>query len=82
MTAAMLLQIVQSYAAQTAARGSAITIVDVLNMLLVSVLVFLFMRQVMPIASSLASGTALNTFGTVSGALRWSARTVVSKFTR
>jgi type IV secretion system protein VirB6 len=74
MAAALLLQVVSSYATQTAARGAAIVTVDALNMVLVSVLVFLLMRQVMPIASSLASGAALNTLGTVSRAIDWSAR--------
>lgn len=74
MAAALLLQVVDSYAAQTAARGDAILTVDALSMVLVSVLVFLFMRQVMPIASSLAGGAAFNTFGTVSRAVNWSAR--------
>jgi type IV secretion system protein VirB6 len=74
MAAALLLQIVNTYATQTAARGSAILTVDALNMVLISVLVFLFMRQVMPIASSLASGAALNTMGTVSRAANWGAR--------
>jgi type IV secretion system protein VirB6 len=74
MAAALLLQIVNTYATQTAARGTAILTVDALNMVLISVLVFLFMRQVMPIASSLASGAALNTMGTVSRAANWSAR--------
>jgi hypothetical protein len=40
----------------------------------VSVLVFLFMRQVMPLASGLASGVALNTMGTVSRAANWGIR--------
>ncbi len=66
MVAALLLQIVKSYAAQTAARGSAIFTVDVLNMLLIAVLVFLVMRQVMPIAAALAGGASLNSFGIVS----------------
>ena len=69
MVAALLLQIVKSYAAQTAARGSAILTVDVLNMLLIAVLVFLVMRQVMPIAASLAGGASLNSFGMVSRSL-------------
>jgi type IV secretion system protein VirB6 len=75
MGAALLLQLVESYATQTAALGTALATVDVLNMVLVSVLAFLFMRQVMPIASALAGGAAFNTFGTVSRALNWSART-------
>jgi len=43
-------------------------------MVLVAMLVFLFMRQVMPIASGLAGGAAFNTYGTVSRAINWSAR--------
>jgi type IV secretion system protein VirB6 len=66
MVSALLLQVVQSYAAQTAARGAAIFTVDALNMVLIAVLVFLILRQVMPIASGLAGGLALNTFGFVS----------------
>jgi type IV secretion system protein VirB6 len=73
MAAALLLRIVDSYAAQTAARGTALVTVDALNMVLVAVLVFLFMRQVMPIAASLAGGGAFSTFGTVSRAISWSA---------
>jgi type IV secretion system protein VirB6 len=79
MVGALLLQIVQSYAAQTAARGSAILTVDALHMVLIAVLVFLILRQVMPIASGLAGGASLNSFGFVSrsvngglrGAGRW-----------
>jgi type IV secretion system protein VirB6 len=82
MAAALLLQVVDSYAAQTAARGAAILTVDALNMVLVAVLVFLFMRQVMPIASSLAGGAAFNTFGTVSRAVNWSARAGISVMQR
>ena len=70
MVAALLLQLVESYAAQTAARGSAIFTVDALNMLLISVLVFLILRQIMPIAAGLAGGLALSSFGAVSGTLR------------
>jgi type IV secretion system protein VirB6 len=74
LVATLLLQIVQSYASQTAARGSGVATVDSLNMVLVSVLVFLVMRQVMPIASGLASGVSLNSFGTVSRLVMWSVR--------
>jgi len=66
MLAALLLQIVAEYAAQTAARGTAILTVDALHMLLVAVLVFLVLRQVMPIAASLAGGVAISSFGTLS----------------
>jgi type IV secretion system protein VirB6 len=69
MVAALLLQVVQSYAAQTAARGSAIFTVDALHMMLIAGLVLLILRQVMPIASSVAGGAALSSFGTVSRTL-------------
>jgi type IV secretion system protein VirB6 len=67
MVAALLLQIVQSYAAQTAARGSAILTVDALHMMLIAALVFLILRQVMPTAAGLAGGIAMGSFGFVSG---------------
>jgi type IV secretion system protein VirB6 len=66
MLAALLLQVVNSYAAQTAARGTAILTVDALNMMLVAGLVFLVLRQVMPIAAALAGGAALNSFAVMS----------------
>src|SRR5439155_4413423 len=65
LVAALLLQVVAAYAAQTAARGAAIVTVDALNTVLISVLVFLLMRQVMPIAAALAGGMALSSFGAV-----------------
>lgn len=74
MIAALLLQLVQSYATQTAARGAAIVTVDALNMVLVAVLVFLVMRQVMPIAAGLSGGLGLHSFGVVSRAANWGVR--------
>jgi len=74
LVAALLLQIVESYAVQTATRGAAIATVDALNMVLVAVLVFLLMRQIMPVASALAGGVALSTFGTVSRFVGWGLR--------
>ena len=75
MIGTLLLQIVQSYATQTAARGSAIFTVDAINMVLVAVLAFLLLRQVMPIASGLAGGLALSSFGMVSRAATMGMRT-------
>jgi type IV secretion system protein VirB6 len=74
LVSTLLLQIVASYANQTVARGSGVMTVDSLDMVLVSVLVFLVMRQVMPIASGLASGVSLSSFGAVSGVVRAVAR--------
>jgi type IV secretion system protein VirB6 len=71
LAAALLLQIVQSYATQTAALGAAIVTTDALNMILVAALVFLVLRQVPSLASGLASGIALSTFGAVSGLMNW-----------
>jgi type IV secretion system protein VirB6 len=69
MVAALLLQIVQSYVTQTAALGTAIHTVDILHMLLVAALVFLVLRQVMPIAGGLAGGVSLSSFGVLSRSL-------------
>jgi type IV secretion system protein VirB6 len=74
MVAELLLQVVQSYAVQTAARGAAILTVDALNMVLVAGLVLLVIRQVLPIAGGLSGGLALSSFGMLSGSAQWSAR--------
>ena len=75
MVAALMLHLVASYAQQTAALGTGIQTVDALNMLLVTALVFLFMRQVLPIAAGLAGGISLSTFGAVGRATGWMAST-------
>jgi type IV secretion system protein VirB6 len=74
LLAALLLQVVENYAEQTAARGAAIVTVDALDMVLIAVLVFLLMRQVMPIAAGLAGGVALSSFGAVSRFVAWGLR--------
>jgi type IV secretion system protein VirB6 len=71
LVATLMLKVVSSYATQTAARGAAIVTVDALNMVLCAALVLLIMRQVMPIASGLASGIALSSFGFASGIAQW-----------
>ena len=74
LVASLMLALVSSYATQTAALGAAIVTVDALNMILCAALVFLLMRQVMPIAAGLASGIALSSFGAISGAVNWGMR--------
>ena len=74
LASGLLLQIVASYATQTAARASGVTTMDTVDMVLMSVLVFLLMRQVMPIAAGLATGVSLSTFGTVSRFVLWGLR--------
>ena len=78
MMAALLLRVVQSFAAQTAARGAAIQTVDALHMMLMAVLVFLILRQVMPIASGLTGGASLNSFGLVSRSFGFAGRRIDS----
>jgi type IV secretion system protein VirB6 len=74
LVSGLLLQIVASYASQTAARGAGMSLMDTLNMLLMSVLVFLLMRQVMPIASGLATGVALSSYSAISRVIMWGLR--------
>jgi type IV secretion system protein VirB6 len=78
MVSALLLQLVATYAQQTAALGASIRIVDALNMLLVTVLVFLFLRQIMPIAAALAGGAALNSMGAVGRTMQVPVRAVMT----
>jgi type IV secretion system protein VirB6 len=67
--AALLLSVVRSYTSAAAALGGGITIAEGVRVCIASVLIFLVMRQVMPMASGLASGIALSTYGVVSSAL-------------
>jgi type IV secretion system protein VirB6 len=66
LVGALLLSLIQSYATQTAERGSALVTVDALDMLLAAVIVLLVLRQIMPIAASLAGGGSLSTMATFS----------------
>jgi type IV secretion system protein VirB6 len=65
MVCALMLDLVEAYAAQTAARGAALMTVDVLNLGLAAGLVLLVLRQVPPLAARLAGGLALSGFGSV-----------------
>ncbi len=62
---ALMLDLLRSYAEQTAARGESLVTVDALNLTLAAGLVVLILRQVLPIAARLAGGFALSTFGSV-----------------
>lgn len=73
MVSALLLHLVGSYAQQTANLGAAVATVDALNLLLVTALVLLFMRQILPLAAGLAGGVALSSFGVVGRATGWAA---------
>lgn len=77
LVAALLLGVIASYARQTAALGSALTTVDVLDLLLATGLVLLLLRQILPIASGLAHGVALSTLSSFSNSARLAGRTVL-----
>jgi type IV secretion system protein VirB6 len=66
-----MLEVVEAYAVQTAARGAAILTFDALNMVLVAALVFLVFRQVMPIAARLAGGISLSSFNSLGRVGAW-----------
>jgi type IV secretion system protein VirB6 len=78
LVAALMLQVIATAANQAAALGDGIQIAHAVRVCLVAALVFLVMRQVMPMAAGMASGLALSTFGTVSAAVGWGLGTLKS----
>jgi type IV secretion system protein VirB6 len=71
LVAALMMSLVTTAAQAAVARGGAIQIADAVRVCLAAGLTFLIMRQVLPMASGLASGLALSSFGTVSALLAW-----------
>jgi type IV secretion system protein VirB6 len=69
LVASLMLTVLSTAAQQAVAAGGAITSALALRGGLAAGLTLLVMRQVMPMASGLASGIALSSFGAVSGAL-------------
>ncbi len=82
LVGALLLSLIQAYATQTAARGTALATVDALDMLLAAVIVLLVLRQIMPIAASLAGGSSLSTMGAWSRGIGGFVRTLPSRIIR
>lgn len=70
LIAALILNLVVNMGAQTVNVGTGLTIFGAIDFLITTLLAFLLMRQVMSIASGLASGVALATGGIVSGLMR------------
>ena len=66
-----MLRVVTVSAQQAVSEGGAIQIAHAVRVCMAAGLTFLVMRQVMPMASGLASGLALSSFGVVSAALAW-----------
>ena len=69
LVAALMMHLIDQSAAQAQAAGGNIQIAQAVRVCLAAGFTFLVMRQVLPMASGLASGVALSTFGIVSTAL-------------
>ncbi|GMU68380.1 MAG: hypothetical protein AMXMBFR37_07130 [Steroidobacteraceae bacterium] len=69
LTAALMMNLLTVATAQAVSAGEGITIAHAARVGLASGLIFLVMRQVMPMSAALASGLALSSFGLVSRGL-------------
>jgi type IV secretion system protein VirB6 len=70
LVAALMMTLISTAAAQAASAGGGIQIAQAVRVCMAAGLTFLVMRQVPSIASGLASGVALSSFGAISGAIR------------
>jgi type IV secretion system protein VirB6 len=70
----LLMHLLTTVTAQAAALGTGIRIVDAVRVCFASALMFLLMRQIMPIAAGLAGGTSLTTLGAFSRSIQWLAQ--------
>ncbi len=82
LLAALMLHVVGTTAERAAALGGTIQIADGARVCIAAGLTFLVMRQVMPMAASLASGLALSTFGVTSALVGWALGSAYRKSTR
>lgn len=71
LVAALMLALLSAAAQQAASTGGGIQIAQAVRVCMAAGLTFLVMRQVMPMASGLASGLSLSTFGFLSATLAW-----------
>lgn len=71
LVVALLMHLLTTAATATAALGSGITIADGVRVCFASALIFLVLRQVMPMASALAGGFALSSQRAMSLAMLW-----------
>ncbi len=67
----LFMHLLTTVTAQASAMGTAIGIAEGVKVCFAAGLIFLILRQVMPIASGLASGMALSTHNVVSRSLQW-----------
>jgi type IV secretion system protein VirB6 len=74
LTVALLMQLLTTAAAQAAAEGTGITIAQGVKVCFAAALIFLVLRQVLPLAAGLASGVSLSTQNAVSFTTIWLAQ--------
>ncbi|MDB6042577.1 MAG: TrbL/VirB6 plasmid conjugal transfer protein [Gammaproteobacteria bacterium] len=74
LVAALMMTLIDRAASAAQAAGGGITFADAVRVCMAAGLTFLLMRQVLPMASALASGVALGTFGVVSSSIAWARR--------
>ena len=85
LVASLMLTLLATAAQQAINAGGTIQIAMAARVCMAAGLTFLIMRQVMPMASGLASGLSLSTFGVMSTALAWglgSIKRTATDFTR
>lgn len=78
LVVALLMQLLTTATQQAAAAGTGITIATGVRVCFAAALMFLVLRQVMPMASGLASGVALSTQNAVSRSVIWAGRQVAN----
>jgi len=78
LVAALMMTLIDRAAAQGQSVAGGITIAHAVRVCLAAGFTFLVMRQVLPMASALASGVAISTFGVVSSSLGWARRRSLS----
>jgi type IV secretion system protein VirB6 len=67
----LFMHLLTTVTAQAAGQGTAIGIAEAVKVCFAAGLIFLILRQVMPMASGLASGVALSTHNVMSRSLQW-----------
>ncbi len=82
LIAALMLHVLSTEATRAANQGGEIQIADAVRVCLASGLTALVLRQVLPMASSLASGVALQSYGVLSRAVAWGAGGTVRNITQ
>jgi type IV secretion system protein VirB6 len=78
LVVALLMQLLTTATRQAAALGTGIDIATGVRVCFAAALMFLVLRQVMPMASGLASGVALSTHNAVSRSVIWAGRQIAN----